>query len=390
MSSHGEPCRLADKPEDYAHFNLERRHIQQWEDGQRVDAGAPFIEWWYFDTDLDDGAKLAVIFCTKDASRPNQPLEPLIEIDLDLPDGRRMMKYGYFKAEEFSASKDGCDVRIGPYRFTGNLHEYTITGGAEDLWAEVKLEGTTEPWRPETGYLVFGPASDKFFAWSPFVPFGKVTATYKIGDEDHQATGTGYHDHNWMNVEMSHLLDHWWWARGDVGPYTFVMAHLVAAEKYGLTPFELYVLARDGKVIADDGAKVDLHAHRKRHRPTHRETRSPDDPLRLQRWGHALRAQPAAPEDAGYPEDARLRQGLAESRGRADPLPRRVPALRSAARLQALRGGRTRRAARATGVFEQMYFARKIHEESRWGTPPPASRGPRSEARERAVDRGEV
>ena len=147
-------------------------------------------------------------------------------------------------------------MRIGPYRFAGNLREYTITGAAEDLWAEVKLEGTTEPWRPETGHLVFGPGSDKFFAWSPFVPFGKVTATYKIGDEVHQATGTGYHDHNWMNTEMSHLLDHWWWARGDVGPYTFVMAHLVAAEKYGLTPFELYVLARDGKVIADDGGKV--------------------------------------------------------------------------------------------------------------------------------------
>ena len=105
------------RPEDYERFKLERRHIQQWEDGQRVDTAAPNIEWWYFDTDLDDGAKLAVIFCTKDASRPNQPLEPLIEIDLDLPDGRRLMKYGYYKAEEFSVSKDGCDVRIGPYRF---------------------------------------------------------------------------------------------------------------------------------------------------------------------------------------------------------------------------------------------------------------------------------
>ena len=36
-----EPCRLADKPEDYAHFNLERRHIQRWEDGIRIDTGAP-------------------------------------------------------------------------------------------------------------------------------------------------------------------------------------------------------------------------------------------------------------------------------------------------------------------------------------------------------------
>ena len=98
---HPEPARLAASPEDYERFKLEKHHIQQWEDGQRVDTAAPNIEWWYFDTDLDDGAKLAVIFCTKDASRPNQPLEPLIEIDLDLPDGRRLMKYGYYKAEEF-------------------------------------------------------------------------------------------------------------------------------------------------------------------------------------------------------------------------------------------------------------------------------------------------
>ena len=44
MSAQSEPCRLADKPEDYAHFNLERRHIQQWEDGIRVDTGAPNLE----------------------------------------------------------------------------------------------------------------------------------------------------------------------------------------------------------------------------------------------------------------------------------------------------------------------------------------------------------
>ena len=33
------------------------------------------------------------------------------------------MKYGYLKPEEFEASKGGCDVRIGQYRFTGDLHE---------------------------------------------------------------------------------------------------------------------------------------------------------------------------------------------------------------------------------------------------------------------------
>ena len=163
------------------------------------------------------------------------------------------------------------------------------------------------------------------------MPFGKVTATYKIGDEVHEATGTGYHDHNWMNVEMSHLLDHWWWAKGDVGPYTFIMAHLVAGKKYGYTPFHWFMIARDGKPVADDGTKVvftttgsDIDEH----------TGKPVPQVicfDYQRWRHALRSDVQAPEDVGHSEDARLRQGLAEGRGRADPVPRRVLALLSAA-----------------------------------------------------------
>jgi hypothetical protein len=256
MHPHPEPARLAAEPADYSRFHLLEGRIDPREDGLRLDTGAPNIEWWYFDSLLDDGAKLAVIFCTKDASRPHQPLEPLIEIDLDLPDGRRLMKYGRFKADQFSASKDGCDVHIGQYRFVGNLHEYTITGAAEDVSAEVRLEATTEPWRPGTGHLVFGPEGETVFAWTPFVPMGKVTATYRIGSEVHEATGTGYHDHNWMNQEMAHLVDHWYWGRGQVGPYAFVGAYITTARKYGYTTIPLYMLARDGRVIADDGAKL--------------------------------------------------------------------------------------------------------------------------------------
>ncbi len=127
-----------------------------------------------------------------------------------------MSKYGRFKADEFAASKDGCDVRIGDYHFTGDLHEYHITGKAEDLSAEVRLESVTEPWRPETGHLVFGADGDTIFAWAAFVPMGKVTATYRIGTEVHETTGMGYHDHNWMNLGMAHLIDHWYWGRGQV------------------------------------------------------------------------------------------------------------------------------------------------------------------------------
>lgn len=259
-----ESAGLAASDEDYARFKLSRDHTEPWEDGIRLDPAEPNIEWWYFDSLLDDGAKLAVTFCTKDGSGAHQPLEPLIEIDLDLPDGRRLMKFGRFDAADFHASKDGCDVRIGAHRFTGDLHEYTITGVAEDVSAEVRLEGLTQPWRPETGHIVFGADGEDFLAWLIAVPMGKVTATYRIGTEVHQTTGTGYHDHNWLSqpyLHMGHLIDHWYWGRGHVGPYSFVTAYITTAEKYGLATVPLYMLARDGSVIADDGTKMTFSKH---------------------------------------------------------------------------------------------------------------------------------
>jgi hypothetical protein len=362
--THSEPARLADRPEDYARLDLDRRHIQQWEDGIRVDTGAPNLEWWYLDADLDDGAGLAILFCTKDGTRPNQPLAPQLEVDLTLPDGTRLVRSYYAKPEEFSASKDGCDVRIGPYRFTGDLHEYRITGGAEELWADIRLEGTTESWRPETGNLLFGRDDEHVFAWTPFVPFGKVTGTYKIGDEVHEATGRGYHDHNWTNTDLGHLIDHWWWARGEVGPYTFIAAHIVATEKYGYTPFHWYMLARDGKPIADDGSKMTFATH----------GAEIDE--------HTAKPVPDAISFDYQDDDARYELTLTRQKTLVDytwidfakgwqkamlkliRYPGGYMRFAATTSLKVYRAGELVERYESTGAFEQIFYAREIHEES--------------------------
>ena len=49
MRTHNETARLAAGDEDYARFKLSKDRIEQWEDGLRLDPGAPNLEWWYFD-----------------------------------------------------------------------------------------------------------------------------------------------------------------------------------------------------------------------------------------------------------------------------------------------------------------------------------------------------
>jgi len=86
------PARLARTPDDYARLGIEPRAIKLWEDGMRTDGSPGTYEWWYFDAHLDDGAKLVVVFLTKEMIDLEKPLTPSIRIDLTLPDGTSVRK----------------------------------------------------------------------------------------------------------------------------------------------------------------------------------------------------------------------------------------------------------------------------------------------------------
>ncbi|GAB05758.1 hydroxyneurosporene dehydrogenase [Gordonia amarae] len=231
--------------------------VDLFEDGRRTDpAVSGTYEWWYFDAHLADGSKLVITFFTKDAAAPSRGLAPQIALDLDLPDGRTINKSIHFDPETFSASAGSCDVRIGENRFAGDLHTYTISVSLEEVTAEVTLTGQTEPWRPGTGYTYYGDDEKAYFAWLPSVPYGNVEVTYSVDGTSTTTTGHGYHDHNWGNAPMMSVLNNWYWGRGKAGPYTFITAYMVAEKKFGYTPLPVFMLAEDGKVIADDHTKV--------------------------------------------------------------------------------------------------------------------------------------
>ena len=151
--------------------------MEQWEDGARTTGARGTYEWWYFDFSLDDGSTLVIVFLTKDFTRAQGPLTPVVTFTLDRPDGTTVTRSVLAGASEFSAATDRCAVRIGACEATGDLRDYVVRYADEEVSAELKLHGTVPPWRPGTGHAFFGPGDKRFFAWLPSVPQGTVEGT---------------------------------------------------------------------------------------------------------------------------------------------------------------------------------------------------------------------
>lgn len=255
--------RLASTDADYARLGLDRTEIKQWEDGMRVNPAIGNFEWWYFDAHLDDGSTLVVGFYTKPPLGLEMALLPVVTINLTLKDGRVFDKKLPLSPEAFSASKDHCDVRIGDNHFTGNLHQYSINAVIDDISVQLQLEGEVPSWRPHTGISFFEKdGEERYFAWFPSVPQGKVKVSYSIGDEKFETTGTGYHDHNWGDAPIGKLIQNWYWARAKVGPYTIIDCYITATEKYGKQAVTNFLIADGDNIIVDDERNVRFEADR--------------------------------------------------------------------------------------------------------------------------------
>jgi hypothetical protein len=255
------PCAIADDPADYQRLGLARDSVAAWEDGFRTDPGGPgTFEWWYFDAVLDDGSTLVINFMVKDmrgGKGLDQPPAPVVTFELDRPDGTHVERTSSVYPPDHKFATDRCQVRIGPNTFAGDLHDYRIHLEIDGVRADVTLTGQVPAWRPETGHIDFGSGdARRTFAWLPAVPQGSVEAALVIDGVTEIRTGVGYHDHNWGDAPMMQLIHHWYWARGEVDDYTVIASWITAEKKYGYTEVPIFMLAKDGKIIADHGSLV--------------------------------------------------------------------------------------------------------------------------------------
>src|SRR5512134_551699 len=100
--------------------------VAPWEDGLRTGVERGTFEWWYFDAHFDDGSTAVVSFATKPLLERNGPLKPAVSLTITRSDGTKISQFPIYPASQFSASKESCDVRIGPNWTKGDLRQYQV------------------------------------------------------------------------------------------------------------------------------------------------------------------------------------------------------------------------------------------------------------------------
>lgn len=246
------------QPWDDAHFKqfgLKRNVIEPWEDGLRTQLDKAGYEWWYFDTHMDDGTQIVVVFYTKSMIAAKGPLTPFATIEITYPDGRKTEERVDATPSQCRFSTDGCDVKIGPCTVTGDLTNYHIHFQSKNVTAELDLHGTVPSWRPGVGGTLYGDDEAKQFFWLPSVPSGAVRAVVSDHGTTKTYNGSGYHDHNWGNVSIANLVHHWYWGRAQIGPYMIISAWLTAEKQFGFAETPVFMLTKNGKLITgnEDG-----------------------------------------------------------------------------------------------------------------------------------------
>lgn len=231
--------------------------VTLWEDGLRADTGRGSFEWWYFDAHFNDQTTAVIVFSTKPLLERNGPLKPNVSLTITRSDGTKLFQFPIFPANQFSASKEKCDVRSGPNWTRGDLHRYEVHAEMDGIAADLTFTGSVPAWRPGAGKAFFGD-TDHYFAWLPSIPYGTVEGTLTYDGQTHKVKGTGYHDHNWGNVGLNDVMDHWYWGRAHVGGYTLIYVEQIASKTYGFTRMPVFMLARGNEILVGDSEPLTM------------------------------------------------------------------------------------------------------------------------------------
>jgi hypothetical protein len=236
--------------------------VAPWEDGLRETPRPGTLEWWYFDAELHDGSILALTYLTNPFFPASGELTPTLYANLVLPSAEPISTISAIAAEEFAASRDGCDVRMGPNWVRGDLRRYELHAELPEFSADLVFTGVLPPTRVGTGLVRYGEDGRAYLGWLVPMPRATVEGTLTIAGETRSVRGTGYRDRNWGNVPFVDTLREWYWGRAHLGDYSIVFFELRTLPAYGEARVPMFILGRGDQVLLATGRNAEMRIER--------------------------------------------------------------------------------------------------------------------------------
>ena len=251
---------LAKEERYYESLGISNR-VEIWEDGIRTSGNKNSYEWWYFDAEYTNGFRIVTIFYTKDRFDVKGKGKPTATLDITLPNGQTICRTITDNKKIIDASKERCYVKIDNSFIKYEDGSYYVHFKDDFIQYDCVMKSTVPMYRPKTGYTFFGEDEDLYFAWLVAQPSAKVSGYVKINELSCELEGNGYHDHNWGNVDMDRIINHWYWCRAKVGPYTIIANDIIAEKKYDYLRSATMFIAKNDRVLVEEDEKIKIERY---------------------------------------------------------------------------------------------------------------------------------
>jgi hypothetical protein len=212
-----------------------------------------YFEHWYFDAKLADGH--VVVGFVQSSELITR--KPGVELHVYKPGGEKLSVKKIYTESDVTASQERCDVTVGSNRCwveeadAGALPVHRVQLAEDALAFDLTFRSELPGWKPGGGKTRYGDTD--FFAWVVPAPKAAVEGTVRIGGEELQATGTGYHDHNWGVGDMKRIIDRWYWGRIYAEDFTLLYAYVMTTKKYNNALSTPLMLAHGDRIMLSTG-----------------------------------------------------------------------------------------------------------------------------------------
>lgn len=210
-----------------------------------------YFEHWYFDAKLDDGHVVVGFIQTSELVRR----KPGVELHVYKPDGEKLSIVKSYPESQVSSSDKKSDTTIGKNRCYSEfpkegLPVHHLFLAEEDMEFDLTFHNLMPGWKPGSGEARYN--GEEFFCWAVPAPRASVEGKVRYGNTELNASGIGYHDHNWGNGDMKRIVDHWYWGRLYTDRITLLYAQVITQKGYNKTTKPL-MLAIDNNVVLSSG-----------------------------------------------------------------------------------------------------------------------------------------